>query len=121
MIKGIDHIVFTVGSIERSVEFYTRVLGMEHVVFGSGRHAVKFGDQKINLQTLGMETRNRAGVGSADVCLVLSVSIEEATRTLAQHGVDIIEGPVQRSGAAGTITSIYISDPDRNLVELSTY
>lgn len=121
MISHFDHIVLTVRDIERAVAFYTRVLDMEDVAFGSGRRALGFGHQKINLQTLGTETRNFAGIGSGDVCLILSVPIDVAIARMKAEGVHIIEGPVEKSGAQGPITSIYINDPDGNLIELSTY
>lgn len=121
MISHIDHIVLTVRDIERSVAFYTRVLGMEAVTFAGGRRALGFGNQKINLQTLGQETRNFAGIGSGDVCLILSVPLEAAMARLAEEGVQIVEGPVAKSGATGPITSVYFNDPDGNLIELSRY
>ncbi|MGP1388580.1 MAG: VOC family protein [Vibrio diabolicus] len=121
MISHIDHIVLTVSDIERSVQFYKRVLQMEEVSFANGRKAVKFGNQKINFQRLGQEPRNLAQVGSGDLCLISSWSLDEAVRHLANENVEIIEGPAQKSGAVGAIESVYFLDPDSNLIEVSVY
>ncbi|WP_411974287.1 MULTISPECIES: VOC family protein [Vibrio] len=121
MISHIDHIVLTVSDIERSVQFYKRVLKMEEVSFANGRKAVKFGNQKINFQRLGQEPRNLAQVGSGDLCLISSWSLDEVVRHLANENVEIIEGPAQKSGAVGTIESVYFLDPDSNLIEVSVY
>ena len=121
MIDRIDHIVLTVRDIEASVAFYTRVLGMEAVTFAGGRRALSFGQQKINLQTLGQETRNYAGIGSGDLCLITSRETEKLLAHLFTEGVDVVEGPVAKSGALGPITSVYFNDPDGNLVEVSRY
>ncbi|TOB48730.1 VOC family protein [Vibrio parahaemolyticus] len=121
MISHIDHIVLTVSDIERSVQFYKRVLQMEEVPFAKGRKAVKFGNQKINFQRLGQEPRNLAQVGSGDLCLISSWSLDEVVRHLANENVEIIEGPAQKSGAVGAIESVYFLDPDSNLIEVSVY
>ncbi len=121
MISHIDHIVLTVSDIERSVQFYKRVLQMEEMSFANGRKAVKFGNQKINFQRLGQEPRNLAQVGSGDLCLISSWSLDEVVRHLANENVEIIEGPAQKSGAVGTIESVYFLDPDSNLIEVSVY
>ena len=121
MITGIDHIVLTVRDIERSAAFYERVLKMEVITFAEGRRALRFGTQKINLQTLGQETRNYAGIGSGDLCLITEMEPEALLVHLAAEGVTVIEGPVEKSGALGPITSVYFNDPDGNLVEVSTY
>ncbi|HHX8542462.1 TPA: VOC family protein, partial [Vibrio diabolicus] len=121
LISHIDHIVLTVSDIERSVQFYKRVLQMEEVSFANGRKAVKFGNQKINFQRLGQEPRNLAQVGSGDLCLISSWSLDEVVRHLANENVEIIEGPAQKSGAVGTIESVYFLDPDSNLIEVSVY
>ena len=121
MISHIDHIVLTVADIERSVAFYARVLGMQAVSFGNGRRALQFGQQKINLQTLGQELRNRAGVGSGDLCLITDWALPDVMAHLAAEGVPLLEGPVARSGAQGPIESLYFNDPDGNLVEVSVY
>lgn len=121
MITRIDHIVLTVRDIERSVAFYERVLGMEAVTFANGRRALRFGNQKINLQTLGQETRNFAGIGSGDVCFVTEMATDDLVAHLAREDVPVVEGPVEKSGALGPITSVYVSDPDGNLLEISRY
>lgn len=121
MISHIDHIVLTVADIERSVDFYKRVLQMEELTFANGRKAVKFGQQKINLQLLGQEPRNLARVGSGDLCLISHWSLDEVVRHLEAQGIEIIEGPVEKSGAQGPIQSVYFLDPDSNLIEVSVY
>jgi len=121
MITRIDHIVLTVRDIERAVAFYTRVLGLEAVTFGDGRRALRFGNQKINLQTLGMETRNHAVIGSGDLCLITEWSPQKVIAHLKAEGVEIDEGPVERAGALGPMTSVYFNDPDGNLVEVASY
>ncbi|EGA65397.1 VOC family protein [Vibrio brasiliensis] len=121
MISHIDHIVLTVADIERSVEFYKRVLHMEEISFANGRKAVKFGNQKINFQLLGQEPRNRAQVGSGDVCLITDWTLDEVQRHLSSENVEVVEGPVEKSGANGPIQSVYFVDPDLNLIEISVY
>ena len=121
MISHFDHIVLTVSDIQKAVDFYTRVLCMEEVTFANGRKAVKFGNQKINLQLLGQEMRNVANVGSGDVCLISKWSLSEVIDHLAKEKVKIIEGPVEKSGAVGAIQSVYFLDPDKNLIEVSVY
>jgi catechol 2,3-dioxygenase-like lactoylglutathione lyase family enzyme len=121
MISRIDHVVLTVRDIERAVAFYRRVLGMAAETFGDGRRALHFGNQKINLQTLGMETRNYAGIGSGDLCLIADWPPEKVIAHLAAEGVAIDEGPVERAGALGPMTSVYFTDPDGNLIELASY
>ncbi|KHA62096.1 hypothetical protein NL53_02100 [Vibrio variabilis] len=121
MISHIDHIVLTVSDIAHSVAFYQRVLLMEEVTFANGRKALKFGNQKINLQLLGQEPRNRAQVGSGDLCLITRWPLEEVITHLTKEQVDIIEGPVEKSGAQGPIQSVYFLDPDSNLIEISIY
>ena len=121
MISHIDHVVLTVADIERSVAFYARVLGMQAVSFGNGRRALQFGQQKINLQTLGMEPRNHAAVGAGDVCLITDWPTERVLARLAAEGVPVLEGPVTKSGAQGPIESVYFNDPDGHLIEVSRY
>ncbi len=122
-IMGLDHLVLTVASIERTVAFYERVLGMRREVFGDGRHALCFADQKINLHEAGREFEPRADrptPGSGDLCLIVS-SLEAASQRLARANVAILEGPVARIGARGVMRSIYFRDLDGNLIELSVY
>lgn len=121
MITGIDHLVLTVRDIERAVAFYTRVLEMQTVSFAGGRQALLAGNQKINLQTIGQETRNHACIGSGDICLLTSLPPDQVMARLHEQGVAVLEGPVQKSGARGAITSVYFNDPDGNLVEVSSY
>lgn len=121
MISHIDHVVMTVSDIESSVEFYRRVLLMEEITFAKGRKALKFGNQKINLQTLGQEPRNEAQVGSGDLCLITSWNLKDVVVHLENENVEIVEGPVAKSGAVGQIESVYFLDPDKNLVEISVY
>lgn len=121
MISHIDHLVLTVSEIERAVNFYKTVLEMEAVTFGEGRRALCFGNQKINLQLAGQEPRNRAQVGSGDVCLITHWPLAQVINQLACHGVAIVEGPVTKSGACGPIESVYFLDPDQNLIEISRY
>lgn len=123
-IKSIDHIVLTVKNIEKTVEFYTAVLGMEKEVFKENRVALKFGHQKINLHELGKEFEPKAfnvKEGSADLCFISETSVVEFKHHIEQLGVKVIEGPVKRTGAMGEINSIYLRDPDGNLVEIANY
>ena len=120
----LDHLVLTVSDIEKTVDFYQTVLGMKRVSFGQGRIALSFGNQRINLHQWGHEFEPKAGnvqVGSADLCFVLNVPLEEAQRHIEKHGVKIIKGPIARTGATGPITSLYFRDPDLNLIEVSSY
>ena len=121
-ITGIDHIVLTVHSIETSVDFYSRVLGMGVITFGQGRTALHFGDQKINLHAADdpiAPHATRPVPGSADLCLVADGTIDEIREHLAAKAVPVELGPVERTGAHGAIRSLYVRDPDRNLVEIA--
>ncbi|HTV49167.1 MAG TPA: VOC family protein [Phycisphaerae bacterium] len=123
-IARIDHFVLTVASIDATCAFYSRALGMQVITFGSGRKALAFGNQKINLHQRGQEFNPKAKVptpGSADFCLISDVPIAEIVEHLKSIGVSIEEGPVARSGSLGPMTSIYIRDLDGNLVEISNY
>ncbi|KAB2354182.1 VOC family protein [Actinomadura montaniterrae] len=123
-IDRLDHLVLTVADIDATVDFYTRVLGMETVVFGAGRRALTFGTSKINLHEAGREFEPKAArptPGSADLCLIVAGPLGDVVADLERHAVPIEEGPVERTGATGPITSVYVRDPDRNLIELSTY
>ena len=121
MISAIDHIVLTVRDVETSVAFYARVLGLDAVTFAGNRRALQVGDQKINLQILGQETRNFAGIGSGDVCLLTSLPPDAVVDRLKREGVAIVEGPVEKTGARGPVLSVYFNDPDGNLIEVSSY
>lgn len=123
-IASIDHLVLTVRDIPRTVEFYQRVLGMEHVVFEGNFNALHFGTQKINLHPFRAEYLPHADIpapGTGDICLVCEGEIEEVVRDLATQGVVIEVGPVEQTGARGLMNSVYIRDPDRNLVEIACY
>ena len=121
-IDHLDHLVLTVADIETTVDFYTRVLGMQAVTFGEGRKALVFGQQKINLHQAGREFEPKAErptPGSADLCFIAATPLAEVIAHLQAQGVAIVEGPVQRTGATGPIRSVYVRDPDFNLIELS--
>lgn len=121
-ISHLDHLVLTVADIERSCAFYNRVLGMEIVTFKGNRKALAFGQQKINLHQLGSEFEPKARKptpGAADLCLIASIPLNEVMAELQASGIPIEEGPVARTGATGPIRSIYIRDPDDNLLEIA--
>ncbi len=123
-IDRLDHLVLTVADIDATVEFYTRVLGMQAVTFGAGRTALAFGRSKINLHRAGHEFEpkaHRPTPGSADLCLIAADPLDQVIEELTVRGVPIEEGPVERTGATGPIRSVYFRDPDRNLIEVSTY
>jgi len=123
-VHRIDHLVLTVADIERTVEFYRRVLGMQRIEFAGGRVALRCGDQKINLHQSGKEFEpkaHRVMPGSADLCLIVDTPVADAIDQLRAHGVEVIDGPVERSGARGPIVSAYFRDPDGNLLEVSNY
>lgn len=121
MISHFDHVVLTVANIDRAVSFYETVLKMESITFGEGRKAVRFGQQKINLQLLGEELRNHAMEGAGDLCLITDWSMDDVVAHLNKCKVTILEGPISKSGAQGPIESVYINDPDNNLIEVSVY
>ncbi|WP_394561937.1 VOC family protein [Aquipseudomonas alcaligenes] len=121
-IDRLDHLVLTVRDLDASIDFYTRVLGMRLETFGAGRKALLFGVQKINLHLAGHEFEPKAErptPGSADLCFLLATPLEQIAAELAAAGVAVVEGPVQRTGAGGPIRSLYVRDPDHNLIELS--
>ena len=123
-VDRIDHLVLTVADIERSVDFYQRTLGMARIDFAGGRVALRCGGQKINLHQAGKEFEPKAAYpapGSADICLVIDIPVTQAIKQLRAQGVEVIEGPVERSGANGPIVSAYLRDPDGNLLEVSNY
>lgn len=122
-VDRLDHLVLTVNDIGVSCRFYSRVLGVDIVTFGNNRRALKFGVQKINLHQAGEEITPCAAQptpGSADLCFIAEKPIAEIVTHLDRLGVEIELGPVRRTGAVGTLHSVYIRDPDRNLIELST-
>ena len=127
MIDHIDHVVLTTRDKVACIRFYTEVLGMKLVTFrtpAEERLAFTFGEQKINLHEWGREFEPRAHVavpGSLDLCFIASMPLEQVMTGLKRHGVRIIEGPVKKTGAVGPIRSVYVRDPDLNLVEISVY
>ncbi|PRY22532.1 glyoxalase/bleomycin resistance protein/dioxygenase superfamily protein [Aliiruegeria haliotis] len=121
MIEGIDHVVLAVRDLDRATAIYARVLNMQVETFAKTRKALMAGDQKINLQVIGQENRNHACIGSGDICLLTRHSPAEVRDRLEAEGVAILEGPFEKTGALGPITSVYFNDPDGNLVEVSSY
>ena len=124
MISHLDHLVLTTRDSEMCIDFYTRVLGMEVTTFNNNRRALIFGQQKINIHEYGKEIEPKAHLpvpGSLDLCFIVSEPIAEVLSHLQEHHIDILEGPVDRTGAVGKIVSLYIRDPDLNLIELSVY
>ena len=127
MIDHLDHLVLTTARPQACIDFYTRVLGMTHETFIGGtppvqRSAFKFGRQKINLHIQGAEFEPKAHLpvpGSQDLCFIASVPLAQVMERLAQAPWPIVEGPVQRTGATGKIVSVYVRDPDFNLIEIS--
>ena len=127
MIDRVDHIVLTTRDKDACICFYSEVLGMKLEKFRTPteeRLALKFGAQKINLHEWGREFTPRAHVavpGSLDLCFIASTSLEEVIQKLKKNNVPILEGPVAKTGAKGPIRSVYVRDPDLNLVEISVY
>ncbi len=122
-ISSLDHLVLTVASIDQTCDFYEGVLGMTRETFAGGRTALVFGSQKINLHQFGNEFDPKAmhpTPGSGDLCFVVD-SVADAQARLQARGIDVIDGPVERTGAVGTLLSIYCRDPDGNLIELAEY
>ena len=122
MIDHLDHFVLTTARTEQCIDFYTRVLGMTLECFGEGRMALKFGGQKINLHEKGREFEPKATLaapGTLDVCFMAGVPLEVVIARLNAARVPIIEGPVMKTGAQWPIRSVYVRDPDGNLVEIS--
>jgi catechol 2,3-dioxygenase-like lactoylglutathione lyase family enzyme len=122
MIHHLDHLVLTTRDKEKCIEFYTKVLGMSLETFGAGRVAFKFGEQKINLHGYGKEFLPKANVptpGSLDLCFIASMPLEQVIAHLQKMNVTIEEGPVARTGANWPIRSVYVRDPDLNLIEIS--
>lgn len=123
-IDRIDHLVVTAWDIDRTLDFYRRVLGMEPVTFAGGRRGLAFGRQKINLHQAGREFEPKAlkpAPGTVDLCLIATTPLAEAIEHIKACGVAIVEGPVARTGALGPMQSVYIRDPDGNLIEISNY
>ena len=125
LLSRLDHLVLTVKDIQSTLKFYTTVLGMKEITFGeAGRKALLFGNQKFNLHEKGKEFEPKAAYptpGAIDVCLVTETPIQQVIAHLRQCRVSIEEGPVIRTGAQGTIISVYFRDPDGNLIEVCNY
>ena len=122
MIKSIDHVVITTADLERCLAFYTGVLGMQLERFGAGRLALRFGDLKFNVHPPGFDAGIKARVptpGSLDLCFLADVPLDEVVGRLQAQGVAIEEGPIERTGARFAIRSVYVRDPDGNLIEIS--
>ena len=120
----LDHIALTVKDIKATCAFYTELLGMKEVTFKGNRKALAFGNQKINLHEVGKELEPKAHYpkpGSADLCFITKTPMSEVIEHLNSCNVEIIDGPMERTGATGIITSIYCRDPDQNLIEISNY
>lgn len=122
IVDALDHLVLTVADVPRSLAFYQRVLGLKPVEFKPGRHALHFGDQKINLHQAGVVVDpnvRHATPGSADLCFRTRMPLNEWVAHLAEQGVTVIQGPVKATGARQTLSSIYFYDPDENLIEVA--
>lgn len=123
-IDHLDHLVLTVASIEKTCDFYGRILGFEVVTFLGDRRALKFGRQKINLHQTGHEFEPKAlrpTAGSGDLCFIAETPVDQVIEELRAAKVAIELGPVERTGANGKIRSVYLRDPDQNLIEISNY
>ena len=123
-IDRIDHIVLTVHDLDRTIAFYSRVLGMEPVTFAGGRRGLAFGRQKLNLHQAGREFEPKAlapAPGAIDLCFISATPLAGVIAKLQEEGVVIIEGPVDKTGALGPMKSVYFRDPDGNLIEVSNY
>ena len=123
-IDRIDHIVLTVFDLDRTLDFYSRVLGMEPVTFAGGRRGLAFGRQKLNLHQAGREFEPKAlkpGPGAIDLCFISTTPLADVMDKLKAEGVAIIDGPVDKTGALGPMKSVYFRDPDGNLIEVSNY
>lgn len=121
-LERLDHLVLTVRDIDAACRFYETALGMRVATFGAGRKALHFGVQKINLHEYGKEFEPKAAhptPGSADLCFITATLVEEVIDRWRSCGVELVEGPVMRTGARGPIRSVYCRDPDGNLIEVA--
>jgi len=124
LIDRLDHVVLTVRDLARTCDFYQRVLGFEVVTFGAGRKGLRFGSQKLNLHQYGQEFEPKAQhptPGSVDLCFITRTPLDQVRRELAEKGIPIEVGPVEKVGAIGTLLSVYVRDPDHNLIEIANY
>ena len=123
-ISHLDHLVLTVADIEISCQFYQSALNFEVITFGENRKALQFDSQKINLHQVGKEFEPKAlrpTSGSADLCFIAETPLKDVIAHLHALNIEIVEGPIERTGAIGKILSIYLRDPDQNLIEISNY
>lgn len=118
----LDHFVLTVRNIQKTLTFYQNILGITPIYFGHNRVALKLGNQKINLHevnTIASPKAKNPSIGAGDLCLITEIPLEEWVTKLKAKQVLILDGPVQRTGTKGAILSLYINDPDGNLIEIS--
>ena len=123
-IDRIDHIVITAFDLDRTIDFYSKVMGMEPITFAGGRRGLSFGRQKINLHQSGREFEPKAlkpTPGSIDLCFITETPLADVIAHLKSHGVVVAQGPVEKTGALGPMMSVYFRDPDGNLIEVSNY
>lgn len=123
-IDRLDHLVLTVASLEKTCDFYSKILGFEVITFLGDRKALGFGQQKINLHQIDNTYEPKAQrptAGSGDLCFISTTPISVVMDELSAAGVPVEIGPVERTGAKGKILSVYIRDPDQNLIEISNY
>ncbi len=123
-VSHLDHLVLTVADIEISGQFYQSALNFEVITFGENRKALQFDSQKINLHQVGKEFEPKAlrpTSGSADLCFIAETPLKDVIAHLHALNIEILEGPIERTGAIGKILSIYLRDPDQNLIEISNY
>lgn len=124
MINHIDHLVLTTNNQDKCLDFYQRILKMKVITFAEQRYALQFGQQKINIHQYGKEFEPKAHLpvpGSLDLCFITTEPLTIVQAHIESEGLNILEGPIQRTGACGPILSIYIRDPDLNLIEISQY
>jgi catechol 2,3-dioxygenase-like lactoylglutathione lyase family enzyme len=122
MIDHLDHIVLTTADEAACIRFYVDILGMQLETFGAGRKAFRFGNQKINVHVKGKEFEPKADKptpGSLDLCFIASLPLDAVITRLVETNTSIVEGPVARTGATSKIRSVYLRDPDNNLIEIS--
>ena len=123
-IESIDHVVLTVRDLDRTCDFSESVLGFEVTTFGGDRKGLRFGRQKLNLHLHGKEFEPKAlhpTPGSVDLCFITTTPLDEVRRELGEKGIAIEVGPVEKVGAVGELLSVYVRDPDQNLIEISNY
>ncbi len=122
MPSSLDHVVVNVSDVDLACDFYERVLGAEIVEFGAGRRAIQIGNQKLNLhdaESRADPVARHPAVGGADLCILTDTPIDDVVRHLGALAVEIVAGPVERTGATGPILSVYIRDPDGSLIEIA--